>query len=1080
MLGLLFVASCTQDKVDALANPPVINSFTTSAAVVSKGTKVTLSWNVSDATQVSIAQVGTGNLPGVDDKASGTVEATIDAQTLFVLTALNKRGVKTTGLVTVGIDGGSVQAFFAGLPETIGPGQSVTLVWSAPGAKAVTITPAGGAALDLKGQLQSGSLEVPLTASTDFTLDADGTQKTVSISVGQAITEFKVDKTLAQPADMVTLSWKTTGATKLTVSSPGRGVLVTETDAAKMAMGTFADTLPNAPLGTIVPYVLTLEGAAGNASSTAQVVLSDAPVIKTFVAPEYVLLGKSFNLSWTTTNADSVEISTGGIVIWSSTSVAQAIAGTLPLAAPAAATDYTLTAKSVLGGAQVTKIASVKPVGSVSVTTFTATPMTLPNGGTAVTLTWNVPNARRLKIIGSDGHTVATGHGVAAETGTASAYPNAAITYTLDADNTLEAPVTATQAVTVTTPATFAPSTGGSVFAGNPVNLSWTIGTAAQIYGFPHTDVVTQTASTGFVDISTTGNKVAFLASDDDAVKTFTPADFESFLYGNRVTGPVTVSTNGFFVFGSSALTRSTTVAIPNTTIERNFIAPYWTNLELGGVGNVYWQVTGEAPERVLVVQFDKVKIKGDPMSELTFEAKVHQVGVVTFEYKKMSATAALPASVIGIQGAADGIASGGPAANVGITFFGPKSAPVIATYNSIGAQGGFIKLANGYLKASYTPPSLVLAGDIAISEVLYAPNAAIATTGEWFEVTNNTAAPIDLNGWTIDFGGGSTHVIASSVIIPAKSVTVLGQSAAGAANDNVATAYQYGTTFSLAEPAGSLTLSNGSYQATASWNSALANNGGAGVSINVDTQPFLLSTDTSSTVPHSISCAATVAFGAQAPQQLGTPGISKACFGYLMRPIPVSYFDISTTGTLVTSGDDAIGTVSLSSAPVPFFGVAASTATVSTNGWLTLKTVTGSALSNLTVPSTSASNTGAIAPFWDDLDTIGVTNGGVYSKRMAAAADPNNPLPHWIIQWRVGHHIFGGPYDDMSFQVKLFDSGIIEYHYATMISVDSNLYATGTSATVWLENNAGTTALVSSVNKPAVLPNTAIRFTPN
>ncbi len=1078
LLGLC-LAGCPNDvKLAPLPAAPVILTFTASAGTVAKGAKVTLSWNTTDAPTVELNNVGVGLVTGVDNKPSGTVDVTIDAQTLFVLSAVNKRGVKTTALVTVGLDGGSTRAFFAGLPELVAPGGAVTLVWSAPAAKVVTLTPMGGAALDLKGQLETGSVQVPLTTTTTFTLDADGTQKQVTIAVAQAAVELTVSKALAQPAEMVTVSWKTTGASKVTLSSPGRGALVTETDPAKMAMGSFVDTLPNSGLGTIVPYVLTVAGSAADQTASAQVVLSDAPQIKTFTAPEYVLVGKKFSLAWTTTSATLVEVSTGGVVIWSSTSVGQATAGSVLLSSPSAPTDYTLTARGALGGAPATKQVSVKPVGTTSVTTFTALPGTVAAGGGAVTLTWNVPNARRLRILGSDGHTVATSRGVPAETGTATAYPNGAITYTLDADNTLEAPVTATAAVTVTAPAAFGPTASGPVFAGNPVDLAWTVGTATQLGGFPHSDVVNVSGSTGFVDISATGTKLTFAAAADDATLTFTPPDYETFLYGNRLSGPVTVSTNGFLVFGASAASRPTTTAIPNATIERNFIAPYWTNLELGTTGNVFWQVTGEAPDRVLVVQFDKLKIKGDAMSEITLEAKLHQTGVVTFEYKKLAATAALPAAVIGVQGVTSGLPAGGAATNVGITLFGPKSSPLTVTFNQLGTLGGFLRLANGYLKVGYTPPSLVLPGDVGISEVLYQPNAAIAATGEWFEVTNATNAPLDLNGWVIDFGGGVTHTIASPVVVPSKSAVVLGQSASGAANDNVATAYQYGA-LAMSEPAGALTLRNVNYQATVSWNSALLNNGGAGISINVDTQPFLLSTDVAATAPHPISCSSATAFGAQTPNQQGTPGAIKACFGYLMRPIPVSYLDISATGTaiLTVNPDESAGPIDLSSAPVPYFGVSKSQVTASTNGWLSFLATTSSAAGNRTLPSTGATNAGTLAIFWDDLDAV-AANGAIYQRRVGAGVDPANPLPHWIIQW--SHYSYWISSDDLNFQVKLFDSGIIEYHYAAMTSGSSSNYGTGVGATVWLEKTGGGSALVSSINQPKVAPNTALRFTPN
>ena len=43
-----------------------------------------------------------------------------------------------------------------------------------------------------------------------------------------------------------------------------------------------------------------------------------------------------------------------------------------------------------------------------------------------------------------------------------------------------------------------------------------------------------------------------------------------------------------------------------------------------------------------------------------------------------------------------------------------------------------------------------------------------------------------------------------------------------------------------------------------------------------------------------------------------------------------------------------------------------------------------------------------------------------------------------------------------------------------------SSNYGNGNGATIWLEKTGGGSALVQSINQPTVVPNTAIRFTPN
>jgi hypothetical protein len=203
------------------------------------------------------------------------------------------------------------------------------------------------------------------------------------------------------------------------------------------------------------------------------------------------------------------------------------------------------------------------------------------------------------------------------------------------------------------------------------------------------------------------------------------------------------------------------------------------------------------------------------------------------------------------------------------------------------------------------------------------------------------------------------------------------------------------------------------------------------------------------------------------------------------MSSQPVSFLDISATGTPLwtTSFDIATAPVSLAAAPFPFEGAMVTQVVVSTNGWMILKASTAGATdSNKAVPSTASPSGSVVAPFWDDLTRNGsfVGSGNTYYKRIAAGEDPANPAPHWIVQWHHVTQYYASPDDDMSFEVKLFDNGVIEYHYAQMISGDLSNYADGNEATVWLENTAGLSALVVSRNTAGIIqPNSAVRFTP-
>jgi DNA/RNA endonuclease G (NUC1) len=82
----------------------------------------------------------------------------------------------------------------------------------------------------------------------------------------------------------------------------------------------------------------------------------------------------------------------------------------------------------------------------------------------------------------------------------------------------------------------------------------------------------------------------------------------------------------------------------------------------------------------------------------------------------------------------------------------------------------------------------------IVINEILAEPFHATggASWGEWFEVKNTGATPIDLMGWTITTQGQPSHTIASSFVVPAGGIKVLGRGSDLAQNGGVTIDYNY------------------------------------------------------------------------------------------------------------------------------------------------------------------------------------------------------------------------------------------------------------------------------------------------
>jgi hypothetical protein len=1086
-------SGCTVIPADPLSAAPLIKDFVLGATVVQPGAALSIQWKTENATHVSITDARGQAVPGVDDQASGNIQWTPTESTVLVLTASNDRGVKALQVASFTVEGTNGSVLFTAHPSVLEAGEAATLLWSAPGAQNVELREVNGAELDLKGQTSSGAVQVNPTIETAYQIQVDGVRRQVTVSRRAHIDLLELSTPTAKAGDMVTLKWKTSHGTLVSASVAGRGELFAHTGS-EVAEGQFVDTVPGVPAGGLVSYVFRAEGKGAPVEQVVILQVGTAPEIVSLTAPTYARTGGLFSVSWTTQAAEGLQILSGTQVIYAAPSLAQVRAGQVWLASPTVITDYQL--KVSRGAATASKPFTVSPVGPASVTTFTALPATVPVGTDPVTLTWNVPNARHLRVLANGLQTVVSRRGTAAEMGTATVYPNGPTQYVLTTDNGVDAPLSAAASVTVTAPATLGPAGAGPLFLNSTLNLEWSAGgvTPAALVGFPH-DQPSSSAlmSPAFEDISTTGTKATIL-NRDDGTFVIKPVDFETFVYGFRVGDRVTVSVNGALTLAGTPTLPTTPGMIPGMGNPAFLLAPYWANLELA-TGEIYWQMVNEAPARTLVIQWNKVKVKGQPNSELTFQVRVLQTGVISFEYPLLNATSVTPTvGVVGIAQALVGTATQGQRT----LFFGPRSPPIAYGLVDPNLAFGFLMLPQGDLLLGFDPATrLVTPTSLFLSEALYSPAAAVSAEGEWLEVRNTSTVPVDLAGWQLDFGAGNVHTLASAnglTVVPAQGTLLLGQAAKDAGNDNVATQYVYGPALPMPDTMGTVVLANdGGFATNLGWNNATSGNGAQGTSVVRDLGPLILASDTGNAPsPHSVNCSSTAAFGSNG--QKGSPGTATGCFPYRLEPRAVAFRDISSTGTRVmsssspladgiSSDDENWATIDVSSAPVPYFGSPVTSVYVGVNGWLTVAQPGGSLTANFsskTKPDPLTAPAGVFAPFWDDLDFVDDLTSGVYAQRFAAMADPAEPRAHWVVQWhRFSHYGLATTPDDLNFEVKLFDDGDLELHYGPLSSGTSSNYAAGLSATIWLENLVGTQALMVDPRNTPIRPQSAYRFRP-
>ncbi|MGV3624871.1 MAG: hypothetical protein ACO1OB_28890 [Archangium sp.] len=1048
-------AGCPQTpSPDPLAPAPTITSFTASAADVTPGSTVTLSWKAENATSVRIDELSLGQVSGVSGN-EGTVDVSVNGDSTYVLTVRNDRGAAASAVVAVRTARVARGLVFNALPATIEAGQNTTLAWSAIGTAAVTITANPGGAVDLGGQGVVGSVVVAPAADTTYTLTAGDRTADVAVKVLPAVRSFSGQYTRPD-ADagvdagvVIKLAWETAAANRVQINAIGAGNVVDTTDATRVASGSFDHAITGAvDPAQVFSYELLVTGASGNTSRALVVTVPGSPADTTFTAPALARQstdGGTITLAWTTSGADSVSISAEGVEFFRAPA-GQLATGSVQVPTPNSDTTYELVARATRGG-EARKSAAVEVVG-VPTITATLTPSTAM-AGEMVALAWTGTDVRQVTVRNVTTGVVHTATGMQ-DTGSIMVSSNESTSYTVEADNSFGDKATAMAALTISNPLTLSVTETGTLRFGQTVSV--TASQTGDLVGLPHDIVDVRTGSTGFDDITMTGTSLT-MPSNGTAASITTTFRMPFF---NRIVGQtLQVSRHGYLGFADISGGNSSTTALPTTNLEDMVVAPLWTSMS---TATVRWQEKMTGSVKTLIVQWDTTTI--------SVQAKLYETGQIDFEYKTLS-TATARVGVVGALREQTIPVTTTLAVGTGFTFFGPRPQPVSVkaweTGTIIGQLVGVAGPVRGSIKVARPE-------ELAVTELL--ASSTHGADGQWLELRNSTNNTFELSDWSLSFADGGTLPLSGT--LGPRSVAVVGASTDSTVNG--------GSNVTIAVPG---------FDLTAQTTVALARGGAApsvsltgadaGTAIVNDLGPYTFSTGS----PGAQRCTATTSYGSWS--QFGTPGTDSNCgFGYELTRIQPGFFDVSSLGAPLASGylDDTVYTVSLTAAPVQFFGDARTSMTVSTNGFLTFGTATSSTYLAST-PATSEPNL-VVAVHGGD---IGSPAGTIHAVRVGANVDPYAAAPHWVVQWANFDVVF---FDDiffeiyfcessMNFQVKLFDDGTIESHYGKMLSRNTSRCASGSYGSSWIENAAGTQALTINARTatPGLRSNTAFRYSP-
>ena len=217
-------------------------------------------------------------------------------------------------------------------------------------------------------------------------------------------------------------------------------------------------------------------------------------------------------------------------------------------------------------------------------------------------------------------------------------------------------------------------------------------------------------------------------------------------------------------------------------------------------------------------------------------------------------------------------------------------------------------------------------------------------------------------------------------------------------------------------------------------------------------------------------------------------PSVASAqtnAFGYTMTSSALDYDYVP-----VPAGEVAIGLVDDAEAPrtlpwdFPFYGVDYTEIHIGDNGGIRLALgdidYTNTCLPSTPDPFTGLMDVPDIAAYWDDLQTDAIGgNGAVYAWEDTAGG-------RYVVSWEnvPDWQIFNiDPTDGATFQIHLYPSGDIEFHYADVTFSLTSAISDAVSATIGIQSATGNVGgavdeLEYSCNTNQTLANTAVVFT--
>ncbi len=331
------------------AGHAAIVSFEVTPSELSAGDEATASWKTRAATRIELTRNGSLVDLGEAAASEGSVTVAVPETSVFVLTAFGATEVVATESRTVQVATPTEPAIlsFAANPEVVVAGDTTTLSWRTAHADIVRILDEAGAELDLAGaEASEGSVETTVDETTTFKLIAEragepAAERVVTVTVSPAetprIVSFVAEPAVVGEGERSTLSWVIEDADLVRLFEGG----------AEIPLGDQAKGIGSADVYPTASTTYRLVASKGDLRDERSVLveLKRLPVATMTAAPSPIDFGGNSTLTWSTTDAETVQIADSfGVELEGA--IGPSGARTVQ---PSISTTYTLTATNFTG-----------------------------------------------------------------------------------------------------------------------------------------------------------------------------------------------------------------------------------------------------------------------------------------------------------------------------------------------------------------------------------------------------------------------------------------------------------------------------------------------------------------------------------------------------------------------------------------------------------------------------------------------------------------------------------------------------------------------------------------------------------